>query len=51
HDLRNTAVRLGAGGVGVYPTFVHVDVRSDPPYRWVGGSWHGWRHWRARRRR
>ncbi len=51
HDLRNTAVRLGAGGVGVYPTFVHVDVRSDHPYRWVGGGWHAWRHWRARRRR
>ncbi len=50
HALRNAAVRLGAGGVGVYPTFVHVDVRDDRPYRWVGGSWHAWRHWRAGRR-
>lgn len=43
HDVRKAAVRAGAGGVGVYPSFVHVDVRRDTPYRWVGGSRWGWR--------
>ena len=29
-----------ARGVGLYPHFVHVDVRPDrEPYRWVGGGW------------
>lgn len=54
HELRKAAKRLGVRGIGVYPTFVHVDVRDDrPPYRWVGGSGRAWvqaRH-RARRRR
>lgn len=44
HDLREQAVRLGAWGVGVYPKFVHVDVRRDRPFRWVGGRWS--RNWR-----
>jgi len=35
-DLRAAAVRLKIGGVGRYPTFVHVDVRRDHPYRWYG---------------
>lgn len=38
-DLQKAAVRLGAGGVGYYPTFVHVDARKDDPYRWSGYSW------------
>lgn len=36
--LRQVAIAEGAGGVGLYPGFVHVDVR-DEPYRWVGGRW------------
>ncbi len=48
HDIVKAARRLGATGVGVYPSFVHIDVRRDrPAYRWVGGSVSGWR--RARR--
>jgi hypothetical protein len=43
HELRKAAIRLDAWGVGVYPTFVHVDVRDDRPYRWTGGSRGGWR--------
>jgi uncharacterized protein YcbK (DUF882 family) len=35
-ELRQAAIRLGAGGVGLYPHFVHVDARSDAPYRWYG---------------
>jgi uncharacterized protein YcbK (DUF882 family) len=35
-DLRAAAVRLKIGGVGRYPTFVHIDVRRDYPYRWYG---------------
>ena len=50
HDVRDVAVRLGAWGVGVYPKFVHIDVRRDQPYHWVGGRWpRGWRrrrYWR-----
>ena len=46
HALRKAAARLGAAGVGVYPSFIHVDVRKDAPYRWVGGSH---RRWRRRR--
>jgi len=37
-QLRRVALELGAGGVGLYPGFIHVDVR-DEPYRWVGGRW------------
>ncbi len=49
HDLRDEAVRLGAWGVGVIPKFIHVDVRRDQPYRWVGGRWpRRWRRWRRR---
>ena len=44
HDLRAQAVRLGAWGVGVYPKFVHVDVRTDQPFHWVGGRWP--RYWK-----
>ena len=36
-DVRAAAIRAGAGGVGLYPAFVHVDVR-DEPYRWGGGG-------------
>lgn len=36
-DLRAAALRAGARGVGLYPTFVHVDVREQP-YRWGGGG-------------
>lgn len=36
-DIKKAAERLGAGGVGLYPHFVHVDVRAEPPYRWAGG--------------
>jgi uncharacterized protein YcbK (DUF882 family) len=36
-DVRAAAIRAGAGGVGLYPTFVHVDVREQP-YRWGGGG-------------
>jgi len=43
HRLRKAAIRLGAWGVGVYPSFVHVDVRKDRPFRWVGGTYGGWR--------
>ena len=42
-DLQKAAVRLGAAGVGYYPTFVHVDARKDVPYRWSGYSWRRWR--------
>ncbi|MEJ7733250.1 MAG: DUF882 domain-containing protein [Polyangiaceae bacterium] len=37
-ELRRAALRAGAGGVGLYPHFVHVDARAEP-YRWVGGRW------------
>jgi uncharacterized protein YcbK (DUF882 family) len=33
--LYKAAVALGARGTGLYPSFVHVDVR-DVPYRWTG---------------
>ena len=43
-DLRQAAVRLGALGIGVYPSFLHVDVRdARPPYRWSGSSYRPWR--------
>lgn len=45
HDVRKAAVRSGAWGVGVYPSFVHVDVRRDLPYRWVGGTYGAWRRY------
>jgi hypothetical protein len=35
-EVRDAALRAGAGGVGLYRAFVHVDVR-DEPYRWGGG--------------
>lgn len=45
-DVRKAALRLGAKGVGLYPSFLHVDVRDDrPAYQWSGG---GWRRWRRR---
>lgn len=47
HDLRDAAVRLGAWGVGVYPSFVHVDARTDRPYTWVGSTYARWRYVRA----
>jgi uncharacterized protein YcbK (DUF882 family) len=37
-ELRRAALRAGAGGVGLYPHFVHIDARGEP-YRWVGGRW------------
>jgi uncharacterized protein YcbK (DUF882 family) len=37
-ELRAAAIRLGAPGVGIYPSFVHVDVRRDAPYRWAGAG-------------
>lgn len=37
-QLRRVAIAEGAGGVGLYPGFVHVDVREEP-FRWVGGRW------------
>jgi uncharacterized protein YcbK (DUF882 family) len=43
-ELREAAARLGAPGVGLYPSYVHVDVRHDSPYRWIGGG--RWRRWR-----
>jgi hypothetical protein len=46
HDVRKAAVAAGAWGVGVYPSFVHVDVRRDVPYKWVGGTYGGWRRYR-----
>ncbi len=36
-EIREAALRAGAGGIGLYPAFVHVDVR-DEPYRWGGGG-------------
>jgi hypothetical protein len=36
-DIRQAAVRLGARGVGLYPSYVHVDVRRGDRYRWGGG--------------
>jgi LPXTG-motif cell wall-anchored protein len=48
HDLRDAALRLGAWGVGVYPSFVHVDARTDKPYTWVGSTYRRWRYVRAR---
>lgn len=48
HDLRDAALRLGAWGVGVYPTFVHVDARTDQPYTWVGSTYRRWRYVRLR---
>lgn len=35
-EVRDAAIRAGAGGVGLYRAFVHVDVREEP-YRWGGG--------------
>lgn len=34
-EVRAAALELGARGVGLYPSFVHVDVR-DVPYKWIG---------------
>jgi uncharacterized protein YcbK (DUF882 family) len=36
-ELRQRAIELGAGGVGLYPEkgFVHVDVRRHPRFYWV----------------
>jgi hypothetical protein len=45
-ELRKAAVKLGARGVGIYPSYVHVDVRREAPYRWGGGGG----RWRPRRR-
>jgi hypothetical protein len=45
-ELRDAAIRLGAGGVGLYPSFVHVDARDDEPYYWSG---HGRRRYRPPR--
>src|SRR5690606_14590498 len=43
-DLRQAAVRLGALGTGVYPSFLRADVRDDRPhYRWWGSSYRPWR--------
>lgn len=36
-ELVDVADRLGAGGIGYYGTFVHVDVRDDVPFRWSRG--------------
>ncbi len=30
-----TSLPLGGLGVGLYPEFVHLDVRDSPGYRWV----------------
>ena len=39
-ELHKKVMELGeARGVGLYPHFVHVDVRDDAPYRWGGGRW------------
>ncbi len=35
HELAKAARKLGARGVGRYPRFVHVDVRTVP-YKWAG---------------
>lgn len=35
YDVYRAALRLGARGVGLYPLYVHVDVRDDVPYKWV----------------
>jgi len=35
-EVRSAALELGARGVGLYPSFVHVDVR-DVPYKWIAG--------------
>jgi hypothetical protein len=37
-DLRDAAIRLGARGVGLYPSFLHVDARDDEPYYWSGAN-------------
>ena len=42
-DLRKAAIRLGAWGVGSYPSFVHIDARNDLPYCWSGGRGYSWR--------
>jgi zinc D-Ala-D-Ala carboxypeptidase len=34
HELMNLANRLGFGGIGVYPTFFHLDMRDEPKL-WV----------------
>ena len=34
-DIADTAAELGADGIGVYPTFCHVDVRGSYA-RWEG---------------
>lgn len=36
-DVRKAALRAGAAGVGLYPRFVHVDVR-DVPFKWGAGG-------------
>jgi len=39
-ELHKVVMNLGeARGLGLYPHFVHVDVRDDAPYRWGGGRW------------
>lgn len=36
-EVRKAALRAGAAGVGLYPRFVHVDVR-DVPFKWGAGG-------------
>ncbi len=42
YELRDAALRLGAWGVGLYPSFVHIDARTDRPYTWVGSAHARW---------
>ena len=44
HDALDQRLDVGrdlgeARGLGLYPHFVHIDVRDDAPYRWGGGRW------------
>jgi len=41
-ELYLAAKELEIGGLGVYPTFLHIDVRHDSPYRWGGAGGATW---------
>lgn len=32
HALLKSAFRKGFNGIGIYPTFIHLDVRDDPVF-------------------
>ncbi len=36
HHLMKAAIHFGFGGIGIYPNFVHLDLRTGKSDLWVG---------------